>query len=392
MKRSCVFALCFVLLFISFMAFAGAEEEKPSVKAYGYIKLDDLYETGHSSHGNYAMWAMNPGETNGKFYVTAKETRLGLAITGFSFGKFKVTGKIEVDFHSNYEAENKAYNYMRHAYLQISDGSLTITAGQTWDIINPLNPVTLNYSVLWCAGNIGYRRPQLSFRKDFKAGKNLVTLEAGIFRTISADYDMDGVDDGVSSGLPTIQGRIAGKLNVGNQAFLQLGVSGHYGKIDTFWFTRHYKTISNSLNADFLLVLSPKFKILAEYFSGKNLSPYLGGIAQSPSLENVAGGSIQFIDINSRGFFVNVVANPIKKVRLSTGLGIDDPFYKDSDYPLDSGFMTKNTSIFGNLVISLSRSVEVGLEISHWKTDKWYNSRIVTYKTTRFQNSWILYF
>ena len=34
-------------------------------------------------------------------------------------------------------------------------------AGQNWDLMSPLLPSTVNYSVGWAGGNIGFRRMQL---------------------------------------------------------------------------------------------------------------------------------------------------------------------------------------------------------------------------------------
>jgi len=367
--------LLIVILIAAFSltVFAGdKDEEKVTVKPYGYIKLDAIYETGNASHGNYILWANDPGASDGLFHMTGNQTRLGLAIQGFGFGKFKATGKVEIDFFGG-GAENKALNMMRHAFLQISDGSLTITAGQTWDIICPLNPPTLNYPVLWGAGNIGYRRPQLRIRKDFKAGKSLFTVEAGIFRTIAGDHDHNGVEDGTAAGFPTIQGRIAGKFSLGGNASLQLGISGHYGKSKG---VRDYT--SDSLNADFLLVLSPKFKIMAEYFSGKNLGTFLGGIAQSITVP-------LRVEVETKGFFVSAVGSLSPKLQMAVGYGMDDP----DDATLITGGRAKNATFFGNLVVSLSGSVKVGLEVSHWETDYLLGD---SHKSLRLQNSWILSF
>lgn len=372
MKRINILLVCVLVLVLSLTVYAGDKDEKPTVKPYGYIKLDALYETGRSSHGNFAIWARDPGDNDGLFHLTANETRFGLAVSGYSFGNFKVTGKVELDFYGG-GPENKAYNYMRHAFLKISDGSFTIIAGQTWDIISPLNAATLNYPVLWGAGNIGYRRPQLSFRKDFKSGKNVFTLQAGIFRTIAADYDGDGVDDGLEAGFPSLQGRIGAKFNLGEKAYLQLGVSGHYGESKG-----DVEYTSNSINGDFLLVFSPKFKIVAEFFSGQNLGTFLGGIAQHV---NVLSGE----EVKTKGFFVNLVANPSKKVRLSLGYGMDDP----DDETLWSAMRAKNTTFFGNVLFSLSKSVRFGFEVSNWVTDYKDGDQ---QKTLRFQNSWILSF
>ena len=371
MKKLAIILIC-LLPVLGLTLFAGDEEEKVTVKPYGYIKLDAIYETGRASHGNYSIWAVDPGDNDGLFHLTANQTRLGLNITGFSFGKFKAVGKVEVDFFGG-GSENKALNMMRHAYLQISDGSLTIIAGQTWDLICPLNPPTLNYPVMWGAGNIGYRRPQLRIRKDIKSGKNLFTIEAGIFRTIAGDYDSDGVEDGTAAGFPTIQGRIAGKFSLGGSASLQLGISGHYGKS-----RGEIDYTSDSLNADLVLVLSPKFKIMAEYFSGKNLGTFLGGIVQGVNV-------ILEEEVEAKGFFVAAVATLSKKVQMSVGYGMDDP----DDASLLPGARAKNTSFYGNITCALSGSVKTGLEISNWVTEYLGNDE---QKTLRFQHSWILSF
>ena len=374
MKKISIFVLCFVLLSISFMVFAAEAEGKPNVnvKLYGYIKLDAIYETGNSSNGNYILWAKAPGNSDGLFYLTARETRVGTTVSGLSFGKFKVSGKVEVDFYAGTE-ENKPYPFMRHAYLEASNGSLTIIAGQTWDIISPLNPVTLNYSVLWCAGNIGFRRPQLRIEKNINFGKNMFTIQAGIFRTIAADYDGDGIEDGVAAGFPTFQARIAGKFGVGTAGSLQLGLSGHYGKSKGL-----VNYTSDSVNVDMLLILSPRLKIIAEFFMGKNLGTYMGGILQSID-------TITHQEIKSKGFYINAVANPTPKLQLSAGYGMDDP----DDATLTTGSRSKNTALFGNFLYALSPSLKIGFEVSDWITDYLYRPQ---QKTVRFQNSWILYF
>jgi len=370
MKKLTVLLVIVLLMGIS--GFAADDAEKTEVKPYGYIKLDAIYETGSSSHENYTLWAKDPGNSDGMFYVTARQTRLGLAIKGISFGDFNVTGKVEVDFHASGVPENKAYNFMRHAFLTVSNGSFSVIAGQTSDIISPLYPSTLNYTVLWGAGNIGYRRPQLAFKQDIKAGKTTFTIHAGITRTITGDYDGDGINDGIAAGFPTLQARIGGKFSLGANSSLQLGVSGHYGKSKG-----DIEYTSDSINVDFLLVIS-KFKLIAEYFSGKNLGAFLGGIVQNVNL-------VTDEEINAKGFFVNAVIAASKKVQFSFGYGMDDP----DDENLLTGNRSKNTSIFGNFTIALSPSVQVGLEISNWQTDYLNQEQ---QKTLRFQHCWILTF
>jgi hypothetical protein len=132
------------------------------------------------------------------------------------------------------------------------------------------------------------------------------------------------------------------------------------------------------LNADFLLVLSPKFKIIAEYFSGKNLGTFLGAIVQSVNVP-------QGVEVEAKGFFVAAVASLSKKVQMSVGYGMDDP----DDATLLPGARAKNTSFYGNITCKLSGSVKTGFEVSNWVTDY---LGLDEQKTLRFQHSWILSF
>jgi len=366
-------ALLFIIFF-SFLLVLTAGEDEPvfSVTPYGYIKLDAIYETGSSSHGNATFWAANPGDSDGLFQATANQTRLGLNIAAGKVGSFTLSGKVEVDFYGG-NAENKAYNYMRHAYLELKSESLTVIAGQYWDIINPLNPVTLNYPVMWGSGNIGYRRPQLSLHYRLKAGSSLFTLQAGIFRTIAGDLDSDGLDDGIVSGMPTVQGRIAAKIPFGDAAFIQLGVSAHTGKSKG-----KIDYDSNSLNTDLTLTLSPKITLLGEFYSGKNMLPFFGGIVQGVNATLAK-------EVESNGFYATLQASLTSSLKLNLGFGQDQA----KEATLSIGNRLKNQTVYGNLIYSLNKAVSAGLEIYHVSTDY---LGAASQKTLRFQHSWTMNF
>ena len=83
-------------------------------------------------------------------------------------------GRVEIDFYGG-GAENKSNPMMRHAYLNLDwpKDKFSILAGQTSDVISPLFPDTLNYTVGWWVGNIGYRRPQIRLTKSYTLDKDM---------------------------------------------------------------------------------------------------------------------------------------------------------------------------------------------------------------------------
>jgi hypothetical protein len=153
-----------------------APAKKPVVSGldlelYGYIKLDAAYDNARVAIGDYAKWVEPnvPAQNSHEFNLTANQTRLGLKIKGPEMKDLQTRGLVEIDFYGG-GAENKPNPMMRHAYLAAywPDLRLDVLAGQTADTISPLTMPTLNYTVGWWQGNIGYRRPQLRVTETAK--------------------------------------------------------------------------------------------------------------------------------------------------------------------------------------------------------------------------------
>ncbi|MEN6450524.1 MAG: hypothetical protein ABFC96_08540, partial [Thermoguttaceae bacterium] len=143
-----------------------------TIVPYGCLWGNMVDSTERTSPGPYTLWACSG--SNGKedeFYIDARNTRLGFDVLGPEvplFGCAKSGGKVEIDFQQTVlSTENKASVLLRHAYAEVKDEDFRLLAGQTWDVISPLFPCTLNYSVGWDAGDIGYRRAQIRGERYF---------------------------------------------------------------------------------------------------------------------------------------------------------------------------------------------------------------------------------
>ena len=179
---------------------------------------------------------------------------------------------------------------MRHAYLKAywPASDFSIIAGQTWDVISSLIPFVDDPAIMWAAGNIGSRHPQLRLTKGFSTGdKSRIELAAAASRTIGETNtlaDTWNTDPGKDAGMPTIQGRIAFSepLLVENQP-ATIAVSGHYGQEE--WDTDkagNHKTLDSwSCNMELSMPLSEKLTFAGEFFTGSNLDDYWGGIGRA---------------------------------------------------------------------------------------------------------------
>ena len=218
----------------------AAQGEKPSIRSkfsadlYGYLKFDAAYDTSRINSGNYARWveSQETNEDDDEFNATANESRFGLDLRGPDVAGMKTSGKVEIDFYGG-GAENKPNPMMRHAYLQVDwpKQDFSILAAQTFDAIFPLVPTTLNYTVDWFAGNMGYRRPQLRLTKRLDYGKSHVVGQGAIVRTIGdSSWGFGPGDTGEDAGFPTTQGRVAVSFPLLTDKPTTIGLSGHWGQ------------------------------------------------------------------------------------------------------------------------------------------------------------------
>ncbi len=390
-----VLVMCLVLIGV-----AASAGEKPSFDLdwYGYIKADASHDQNLTSHGNFAIWVKPQGaDDDAQFNMTASETRFGLKLDGKGYEKVEVTGKVEFDLYGavggGSVAENKAMLQLRHAYFSVKSGKFMMIAGQSWDLISPLNPSTLNYPVLWGVGNTQYRRPQVSLWYTMPAGNSTnVTVAGGFFRTIGddlssttfslADEAADGTDDGTDAAIPSLQGRLDITTKSSSGSSLRFGVSGLWGQL------KAESNMGNSEDYDSWGVFGhvdfssgKRFGVKGEVFSGSNLGSYFGGILNKSTIDGVG----------AKGGWGYAWAMASPKVKVGAGAGVDDPDDADLIYASvdDSKIRGKNRCIFGNVRYTIVPQVTIGAEVSHWET---------TYRSgdsadnLRLQSSFILSF
>ncbi len=337
------------------------------IQLYGYLKLDAAYDTSRMNAGNFARWVESErlDKDDEEFNMTANETRLGMRISGPQNHEAKTSGRVEIDFFEG-GAENKARIMMRHAYMKIDwpEDRFSIIAGQTSDVISPLNPYTLNYSVAWWAGNIGYRRPQIRLTKSFAVNNDIdLKLEAAVTRTIGISNSfVPGLETGEDAGFPGIQGRASATFPLLKYKPTTFGVSGHWAQeeLDTTISGASRDFDSWSVNLDLMQPINKWLTVKGELFTGENLSAYLGGIGQGVN-------TARFKEIGSRGGWVAANLHPRNKWSFNVGISIDD--VDNDDLTGITGDKREfNRSIFGNVLYSINMNTQIGFELSQWHT------------------------
>jgi len=335
---------------------------KYPIDLYGFVKLDASYDLSRTSVGNFARWVES--ETGrGKddhFNMTARQSRVGLKMNGPDVAGTKTNGLVEIDFYGG-GMENKNIPFMRHAYVQVDwpEHDFSLLAGQTWDVIAPLNPSTLNYSVQWWAGNLGYRRPQIRLTKGFKMGDTRLVWQGAVARAIGHQTGFDPGDSGEDAGFPHFQTRVAYSFPLLTKKHTTIGVSGHWGQeewdLDAFDNARSYDSWSICMDAT--VPIMDKVAVKGEFWHGENLDAYLGGIAQGV---NVALRR----RVESTGGWGAVSLGPFDKLTFNIGASVDDP----NNYDISRGGRALNRALFSNVLYDLTDAVKLGFELSYWDT------------------------
>lgn len=368
--RTC--AIILLALSATFMGAVSAHAGEPApadvgFDLYGFIKLDTSYATSRTSTGDFQRWvdAHALDSHDPQLNMTANQTRLGFKVAGPADPDYRLCGKLEMDFYGG-GAENKPLPYMRHAFVKMGfpGAGVDVIAGQTWDVVSPLNPKTVNYTVQWWAGNVGYRRPQLRVTKGFKLGSSSLSIAGAVLRNIGhpvsddAGGRLDPGDSGEDSALPMLQGRLGFAFPLGGKAKSAVGVSGHWAReeIDTDARDTHEAVDSWSGHVDLDLHLSSVIGIKGEAWMGQNLDSILGGVGQ---------GLSGLDPIKARGGWSALSLGPWGGVSFNLGGSVDDP----DDDKLPVGGRARNLGAFANLFVDLLPRTTLGLEGALLQTD-----------------------
>lgn len=338
---------------------------------YGTIWGSMSYDSQRSKIGDYALWlesrTLHHDEPD--FNVDAKSTRVGLDLMGpgiAMLGNAKISGKVEVDFQGQFVTRNKPGLLLRHAYVEAKDDDFRLLVGQTWDVISPLGIPTLNYTAGSAVGNLAYRRAQFRAERTWGLSDTfLMTLQGSVNGNVVTDFVSDpatttSADPGP---YPDFQGRAAvtlGERSGPDSKPAVLGVGGHFG-IQSFDFRTApvdlgVDVLTYSLATDFMIPITQRLGVQGEFFTGFNLSNYMGGILQGIDRVTHRG-------IHATGGWIDIYFDWTPCLHTHCGFAIDDPL--DSD--MTSG-RVRNQMIFTNVIWDVTKNLQFGLEADVWET------------------------
>lgn len=338
---------------------------------YGAFWADMIFATERTVPTPHSLYVQSRSTEGEPVYVfDARRTRLGLDFYGPGInllGVQKSTGRVEIDFRGEFVTENRATVLLRHAYWAAKNDRYRVLVGQHFDVISPLFPGMLDYSIGYLGGNIGFRRAQVRVERYVPLGQATLTVQASLNQNIVTDFPTDTGVRREPTALPLLQARAAIATEFDDNRTATLGFSGHIGETGFDFLAPgppplslppedDARFITWSMNVDVHLPLSDRFGLQGEFFTGANLSTFLGGIGQGvcPCLR---------MPIRATGGWGEVWYDVAEWMHWHVGYGVDDP--EDSDSFLGR---VHNYFIFANVVFDVTNRLVTGFEVRYLRT------------------------
>lgn len=363
------------------------------LKLYGFLRTDAQYDDSKPNDPQVVAFIRSEDETrpisatvarpgDSDFDLHAKLTRLGVDIGGYTVEALHsavVSGKAEIDFYNAATTESRGFLRVRHAYLNLAWKSSAVLLGQTADVISPLFPAVNADFVMWNAGNLADRRPQIRYTWSpavGSGGKFFLQAALGATGAVdgqSLDLSPAGTSavanlDGVDAAVPTTQLRLAynGGSWVAGKKF-ELGAWGHAAREDLAdgapriggrdsWDSRAF-------GVDLKIPLAKKVDFEAELWSGENLDDVRGGIGQGVNV--TAGDRNLGAEVESTGGWAQLGLSPCSWFTVYGGYSFDNP----EDGLAASGARDRNTVYFLATRFKPSTNLSFGVDYLNWTTE-----------------------
>ena len=342
---------------------------KSAITFYGFVRLDILYDTDRPNNVQVPQFILSKDTPPGgekDLSMHPRLTRFGMEFDGpviADLGDAKLTGKMEVDFYNLLPgagvitSNSREFLRMRHAYLQLAWDHWTVLAGQREDVIAPLAPTPNNDLVMWNAGNLADRRPQV--RVEFKSNGITATGMIGLTGAVDGnDLDANGFLDGEESATPTFQFRVGYETDgFVEKTKIVGGLWFHTAKEEPDTAVAGEDSFtSNAVGIDLVLPVTSQLTIRLEGWSGKNLDDVRGGIGQ---------GVVNGQEVSAKGGWIEANFKASATWTPTLGFYMDDP--DDGDIAAVGGRDKNQVIAFANRF--RFGPVEFGADVLSWKTE-----------------------
>ncbi|MCP4715186.1 MAG: hypothetical protein GY868_08725 [Deltaproteobacteria bacterium] len=347
---------------------------KYDMQIYGRVKVDLQYDTGEmSGYGDLVGIVDAADHKNDSTNFNNRDTRFGVKVARRD-GAWLSEARMEIDFYGS-NSGNNLIPRMRLGYIKLTndDWGASLLIGQDWIPVASLNPSMIEFGVMSGSGNLWWRVPQVTFRKNI-----------GNFELLASAMKHRRISYEENDRMPWLLAKVSYKNGIlGKGGLIALGGGWRNSRVGAGDFTWNDETNVNGRDNSvdrWLIALEIKLKIgkkltfMAEPWIGQGLDKeflrYRMGVNN-----NSSDASRRADTILSRGGWLSLTYAFNPKVNMSIGYGVDDPDSDDMDGMLSDGSynnhqFTKNETYFINTWVAVTKAVKMGVEIQYHETER----------------------
>jgi hypothetical protein len=273
----------------------------------------------------------SPGDSNGAFSASARQSRINLEVFGPSWNGMKASGDMSFDFFGGFPSTNDGVSAglirLRTANVRLDGAKTSIVGGLDAPFFSPRSPTSLAssaYPPLSSAGNMWVWTPQVHVEHRFSLSENdTFSIQGGVLDPLTGEYPPSYnriPTAGERSGMPAFATRIGFSRSENDHVF-GAGAGAYYSRQN--W--GYGRTIDSwAATADWDLPLGKWFSLSGELYRGKAI----GGLGAGASGSVLYAGSLYsyIVPLESIGGWSQFKYKPIERIEFNAAYGEDQPF------------------------------------------------------------------
>jgi hypothetical protein len=276
-----------------------------------------------------------PGESNGSFAATARQSQFSLDVHGPEWRGAKTSGDATFDFFggfpSNPEGVTSGLVRLRTAKLALDWAKTSIVAGQDTPFFSPLSPTSLAstaYPALSSAGNIWTWTPQVRVERRIPLSERTTAiLQGGILDPLTgeppAEYNRMPTA-GEASRAPAYAMRF-GLQRTAQERLATIGAGAYYSR-QNWGFGRSVDSWAATMDWD--LPLGRWFSVSGEAYRGRAIAGLGAGVSGSVLFAGPSSVSTSSVlPLESAGGWSQLKFKPLERIEFNAAFGEDYPFH-----------------------------------------------------------------
>jgi len=323
-----------------------------------------------------------PGQTNGDFGATLRQTLLGLEVTGPKLAGASTAADVQVDFFGGFPAyqfgTSAGLVRLRVARASLDWSGTKLVIGQDAPFFSPLSPTSYasvgEPAFAW-AGNLWVWTPQIRVEHRWSVSESSgVTLAAGILDPLTEYFNDTEFYRTPTPGESSRQPALATHLVWNGRLWKQpasVGVGGYYER-QAWGFDRNVDAWAGT--ADWALPLGQWLGLSGEFYRGRALGGLGGGVWNSIVANgNPDLGSTRIAGLNTVGGWSQLKIKAAPKLEFNVAAGTDNPLASDLRLfpnPMGSEYAAfgRNQSLFANSIYRPRSNLLIALEYRRLRT------------------------